>query len=163
LRLAAAALAGGRGGGAPRRGDRPESVRPSSQPQVQISDLLKEGQEIIVQIAKEPLGTKGARITSHVALPGRYLVYMPTISHIGVSRKIGSEEERLRLRSAGKRFAHWRIHRPTAAGLREEFSPTALHFGGSAPAEHEGSAVLRDLVWCSAFATSFRLTSNRCA
>jgi ribonuclease G len=66
---------------------------------VQISEVLKEGQEILVQIAKEPLGTKGARITSHVALPGRYLVYMPTISHIGVSRKIGSEEERLRLRN----------------------------------------------------------------
>jgi len=52
-----------------------------------------------VQIAKEPLGTKGARITSHIALPGRYLVYMPTITHIGVSRKITSEEERLRLRN----------------------------------------------------------------
>jgi ribonuclease G len=66
---------------------------------VQIAEVLKEGQEILVQIAKEPLGTKGARITSHVALPGRYLVYMPTISHIGVSRKIASEEERLRLRN----------------------------------------------------------------
>ncbi|HUZ47901.1 MAG TPA: Rne/Rng family ribonuclease [Terriglobia bacterium] len=66
---------------------------------LQISELLKEGQEIIVQIAKEPLGTKGARITSHVALPGRYVVYMPTISHIGVSRKIASERERLRLRN----------------------------------------------------------------
>lgn len=66
---------------------------------LQISELLKEGQEIIVQIAKEPLGTKGARITSHVALPGRYVVYMPTISHIGVSRKISSEQERLRLRN----------------------------------------------------------------
>jgi Rne/Rng family ribonuclease len=65
----------------------------------QIHELLKEGQEILVQIAKEPLGTKGARITSHIALPGRYLVYMPTISHIGVSRKIASEEERLRLRN----------------------------------------------------------------
>jgi Rne/Rng family ribonuclease len=66
---------------------------------VQIAEVLKEGQEILVQIAKEPLGTKGARITSHVALPGRYLVYMPTIDHIGVSRKISSEEERLRLRN----------------------------------------------------------------
>lgn len=64
-----------------------------------INELLKEGQEILVQIAKEPLGAKGARITSHIALPGRYLVYMPTIDHIGVSRKIGSEEERLRLRN----------------------------------------------------------------
>jgi ribonuclease G len=63
-----------------------------------ISDLLKEGQEIIVQIAKEPLGQKGARITSHIALPGRYVVYMPTVEHLGVSRKIGSDDERLRLK-----------------------------------------------------------------
>ncbi len=73
--------------------------RPRNNPPAQISELLKEGQEIIVQIAKEPLGRKGARITSHVALPGRYLVYMPTVDHIGVSRKIASEEERLRLRN----------------------------------------------------------------
>jgi Rne/Rng family ribonuclease len=63
-----------------------------------ISDLLKEGQEIIVQIAKEPLGQKGARITSHIALPGRFLVYMPTVDHVGVSRKIPSDEERGRLK-----------------------------------------------------------------
>ncbi len=63
-----------------------------------ISDLLKEGQEILVQIAKEPIAKKGARITSHIALPGRYLVYMPTVHHTGVSRKIGSEEERHRLK-----------------------------------------------------------------
>ena len=63
-----------------------------------IADLLKEGQEILVQIAKEPLGTKGARITSHIALPGRYLVYMPTVDHIGVSRKIESDDERQRLK-----------------------------------------------------------------
>ena len=64
----------------------------------QISDLLKEGQEILVQIAKEPIGKKGARITSHIALPGRFLVYMPTVNHTGVSRKISSEEERQRLK-----------------------------------------------------------------
>ena len=63
-----------------------------------ISDLLKEGQEIIVQIAKEPLGQKGARITSHIALPGRFVVYMPTVDHIGVSRKIPRDEERSRLK-----------------------------------------------------------------
>ena len=63
-----------------------------------ISEVLKAGQEIIVQIAKEPLGKKGARITSHVALPGRFLVYMPTVNHIGVSRRIASAEERSRLR-----------------------------------------------------------------
>jgi ribonuclease G len=63
-----------------------------------ITDLLKEGQEILVQIAKEPIGKKGARITSHIALPGRFLVYMPTVNHTGVSRKIASEEERQRLK-----------------------------------------------------------------
>jgi Rne/Rng family ribonuclease len=63
-----------------------------------ITDLLKEGQEILVQIAKEPIGKKGARITSHIALPGRFLVYMPTVNHIGVSRKIASDEERQRLK-----------------------------------------------------------------
>jgi ribonuclease G len=67
-----------------------------------ISELLREGQEILVQIAKEPLGKKGARITSHIALPGRYLVYMPTVDHVGVSRKIASDEERARL----KRIIH---------------------------------------------------------
>ncbi|HUO33807.1 MAG TPA: Rne/Rng family ribonuclease [Candidatus Acidoferrum sp.] len=71
--------------------------RPQRRPQL-ISDMLKQGQEIIVQIAKEPLGKKGARITSHVALPGRYLVYMPTLDHTGVSRKIASAETRARLR-----------------------------------------------------------------
>jgi len=64
----------------------------------QISELLKEGQEILVQIAKEPIGKKGARITSHIALPGRFLVYMPTVNHTGVSRKISSDEERQRLK-----------------------------------------------------------------
>jgi Rne/Rng family ribonuclease len=59
---------------------------------------VQEGQEILVQIAKEPMGKKGARITSHIALPGRFLVYMPTVNHIGVSRKISSEEERSRLK-----------------------------------------------------------------
>lgn len=63
-----------------------------------ITDLLREGQEILVQIAKEPIASKGARITSHIALPGRYCVYMPTVDHIGVSRKIPSDDERLRLK-----------------------------------------------------------------
>ena len=77
------------------RTERPERERP---PLPSIADLLKEGQEIIVQIAKEPLGQKGARITSHIALPGRFVVYMPTVDHAGVSRKIPSEEERHRLK-----------------------------------------------------------------
>ena len=63
-----------------------------------IEDLLKEGQEVLVQVAKEPLGTKGARITSYVSLPGRHLVFMPTVDHIGISRRIAGEKERKRLR-----------------------------------------------------------------
>ncbi|NJD69114.1 MAG: Rne/Rng family ribonuclease [candidate division NC10 bacterium] len=67
--------------------------------QASIEELLKEGQEIVAQVAREPLGTKGARITSHSTLPGRYLVYMPTEQHVGVSRKIENEAERSRLKA----------------------------------------------------------------
>jgi ribonuclease G len=81
-------------GGRPQRGG--FSRRDRHQPT--ITDLLKEGQEILVQIAKEPIAKKGARITSHIALPGRFLVYMPTVEHVGVSRKIESDSERQRLR-----------------------------------------------------------------
>jgi len=76
----------------PHRGPRRERHQPA------ITDLLSEGQEILVQIAKEPIAKKGARITSHIALPGRFLVYMPTVEHVGVSRKIESDNERHRLR-----------------------------------------------------------------
>jgi ribonuclease G len=78
------------------RGHRNQSRRERHQPA--ITDLLSEGQEILVQIAKEPIAKKGARITSHIALPGRFLVYMPTVEHVGVSRKIESDNERHRLR-----------------------------------------------------------------
>lgn len=67
-------------------------------PSSQIEDLLSEGQEILVQVSKEPLGTKGTRITSYVTLPGRYLVFMPTVDHVGISRRIKDEKERRRLR-----------------------------------------------------------------
>jgi ribonuclease G len=63
-----------------------------------IQDLLREGQEVLVQVAKEPIGTKGARITSHVSLPGRNLVFMPYMDHVGVSRRIDNDKERKRLR-----------------------------------------------------------------
>ncbi len=94
--IASAELAGPRSA-EPRSEPRTYS-RPERAPLPSITELLKEGQEIIVQIAKEPLGQKGARITSHIALPGRYVVYMPTLEHTGVSRKIASDEERLRLK-----------------------------------------------------------------
>ena len=73
-------------------------------PEPKIEELLKEGQEIIVQVAKEPLGTKGARLTSHATMPGRFLVFMPTVDHVGVSRKIDSREERGRLRGIVREF-----------------------------------------------------------
>jgi Rne/Rng family ribonuclease len=81
-----------------RRGGGRRFPRRESHEVPKISDLLKEGQEILVQIAKEPIAKKGARITSHIALPGRFLVYMPTVNHTGVSRKIASDEERQRLK-----------------------------------------------------------------
>ena len=97
-----------------------------------ISDLLKPGQEILVQIAKEPIAKKGARITSHIALPGRFLVFMPTVSHIGVSRKIESDEERQRLKRI---LVHERgeasggfIVRTAAEGASEEELRADLRF-----------------------------------
>lgn len=63
-----------------------------------IQSLLHEGQEVMVQVAKEPIGTKGARVTSHVSIAGRHLVFMPTVDHVGISRRITDEEERRRLR-----------------------------------------------------------------
>ncbi len=83
------------------RGGRGERER---EPQAKIEDLLKEGQEVLVQVVKEPLGTKGARLTSHVTMPGRFLVFMPTVDHVGVSRKIESREERARLRGIVREF-----------------------------------------------------------
>jgi ribonuclease G len=92
----------GRGGPPPAKTEEHRSNGSSPKAGPMISELLREGQEILVQVSKEPLGKKGARITSHIALPGRYLVYMPTVDHVGVSRKIASDEERSRL----KRIIH---------------------------------------------------------
>ena len=87
---------GERGRPGSRRGPTRRSMQTTDLPT--ISDLLKPGQEVLVQIAKEPIAKKGARITSHIALPGRFLVFMPTVTHVGVSRKIASDEERQRLK-----------------------------------------------------------------
>ena len=75
-----------------------ESVDMKFRPDVKIQDFLKEGDEIVVQIAKEPISTKGPRVTRHITLAGRHIVYMPFIEHTGVSRRIESEEERKRLK-----------------------------------------------------------------
>ncbi|HEU4411918.1 MAG TPA: Rne/Rng family ribonuclease [Polyangiaceae bacterium] len=76
-----------------------------------IREVVREGQEVLVQISKEPIGTKGARVTSHVSLPGRYVVYMPTVEYVGISKRIGSEKERQRLREAIESM------RPPSGGL----------------------------------------------
>ena len=68
-----------------------------------IEKLLAEGQPVLVQVVKEPLGTKGARLTSHVTMAGRFLVFMPTVDHVGVSRKIESRDERSRLRGIDRK------------------------------------------------------------
>jgi ribonuclease G len=73
-------------------------VPPRAGREPRIRELLREGQEILVQIAKEPLGTKGARVTSRISMPGRHLVFMPTIDHVGISRRLADERERRRLR-----------------------------------------------------------------
>jgi ribonuclease G len=117
---------GNRGGRGPSR----RSMQTSDLPI--ISDLLKPGQEILVQIAKEPIAKKGARITSHIALPGRFLVFMPTVSHVGVSRKIAADEERQRLKRI---LIHERgdasggfIVRTAAEGASEEELRSDLRF-----------------------------------
>ncbi len=97
-----------------------------------ISDLLKPGQELLVQIAKEPIAKKGARITSHIALPGRFLVFMPTVNHTGVSRKIESDSERRRLKEIllsekGEATGGF-IVRTAAAGATEEELRNDLRF-----------------------------------
>src|SRR5262249_16587992 len=99
-----------------------------------ISEMLKAGQDVVVQIAKEPLGKKGARITSHVALPGRFLVYMPTIDHIGLSRKIASAENRSRLRrlvgEARGSYPGGFIVRTAAGGATDDEIRTDIEFLG---------------------------------
>ena len=117
------------GGNKEREAERPERERPVLP---SISDLLKEGQEIIVQISKEPLGQKGARITSHIALPGRFVVYMPTVDHAGVSRKIPSDEERQRLKRVLQTHRQGvpggYICRTAAEGKSEEELKSDMHF-----------------------------------
>ncbi len=82
----------------------PSPSRPKSRMRISrrtpIRDVLNEGQEIVVQVSKAPISTKGARVTSHISLPGRYVVYLPTVDHVGVSKRIGNDLERQRLRES---------------------------------------------------------------
>ena len=76
-----------------------------------IEDLLKVGQQVLVQISKDPIGSKGARLTCHISIPGRHLVFMPTVDHVGISRRISNEKERRRLRETVDRL------RPAGTGF----------------------------------------------
>ena len=76
-----------------------EIVSKRGKPDLAIEELIQEGQEILVQVSKDPIGSKGARVTSYITMPGRYLVLMPNVDHIGISRRISDEAERTRLRS----------------------------------------------------------------
>ena len=89
----------------------PRSRGSSRSNQPPIQDLLTEGQNIVVQVAKDPIGTKGARLTTHIAMPGRYVVFMPTVEHVGISRRIERDRERRRLRELVERT------RPKGAGF----------------------------------------------
>jgi ribonuclease G len=130
---------GRRGNGAPEakpsfdrrvvRGSKPTGSRHSEgtparvSRSVPITEVVKEGDEVVVQISKEPIGTKGARVTSHVSLPGRYVVYLPTVDHLGISKRIGSARERARLRQVMESLKPARgglIVRTVAEGLTKK-------------------------------------------
>jgi Rne/Rng family ribonuclease len=125
-----------RGPGGPRhnRGYQGGHSSAPRRPQL-ISEMLRAGQDIVIQIAKEPLGKKGARITSHVALPGRFLVYMPTVHHTGVSRKIISAENRSRLRrlvsEAGNSYPGGFIVRTAAGDATDDEIRSDIEFLGT--------------------------------
>lgn len=102
-----------------RGGEVPKPRRQTAQP---IEALLKEGQDLVVQISKGPIGTKGPRVTTYVSLPGRYLVFMPNVDHVGVSRRIPNEDERARLKEIVKRLrrpGHGYIVRTVSEGVKE--------------------------------------------
>jgi ribonuclease G len=81
------------------KGDALEFISRRGRPEFSIEELIQPGQEILVHVSKDPIGTKGARVTSYITLPGRYLVLMPNVEHIGISRRISEEKERLRLKT----------------------------------------------------------------
>ncbi|MDR1870479.1 MAG: Rne/Rng family ribonuclease [Deltaproteobacteria bacterium] len=101
--------------------DEPLKIPERETPKVPIESLLTEGQEIMVQVSKEPIGQKGARVTTHISLPGRRLVFMSMIGHLGVSRRIEDENERKRLRDIldSIRGDHGFIARTAAEGATD--------------------------------------------
>jgi ribonuclease G len=111
--------------------EQPEGETANLHPLHPIEDLLQEGQELLVQISKEPIGTKGARITAHISLPGRHLVYMPTVDHVGISRRIEDEAERERLKEIVDRIkppGGGFIVRTVSEGKSEEDLDADMHY-----------------------------------
>ena len=126
------ALAGrnGREGGIVREADGEEITVPNKKPR-SIKDILKPGQEIIVQVSKEPIGTKGARVVTDITLPGRYVVLMPTVDYVGVSRRIDEDGERDRLKKIAQAAKPKRmgvIVRTVAEGLSQEEIASDIQF-----------------------------------
>ncbi len=99
--------------------------------EMSIEEIIQEGQEILVQVSKDPIGSKGARVTSYITLPGRYLVLMPGVEHIGLSRRIEDEEERERLKAIVERIkpaGYGLIIRTASEGSTEEDISKDLEF-----------------------------------
>lgn len=117
-------------------------TRPPSRPKPRragnraIEDLLQEGQEIMVQVTKEPMGTKGPRVTMYISLPGRYLVFMPNVNHVGVSRRIGRDDERGRLKDL-----IYRLRKPGSGYIVRTVSE------GMTEDEVKADMAFLDLVW----------------
>ncbi len=96
-----------------------------------IEEIIQEGQEFLVQVSKDPIGSKGARVTSYITLPGRYLVLMPNVEHIGISRRISNEDERNRLKAIVERIkpaGFGLIIRTASEDSTEEDIQKDLHF-----------------------------------
>ena len=109
----------------------PEFPRPRRQTVLPIQELLEEDQELVVQISKGPIGTKGPRVTSYCSLPGRFLVLMPNVDHIGISRRIAEEDERSRLKDIMKRIrepGYGYIVRTVSEGVSEEDLKSDVRF-----------------------------------
>jgi len=109
----------------------PELPRPRRQNIRPIEELLSEGQELMVQISKGPIGTKGPRVTSYCSLPGRFLVLMPNVDHVGISRRIAKDEERGRLKEIMQRNrepGYGYIVRTVSEGVSEDDLRSDVNF-----------------------------------
>ena len=109
--------------------ERPEKTLPPARPP--IEELISEGEEILVQVARSPIGSKGARLTTFISLPGRFLVFMPTVDHVGISRRINEEAERLRLKDLAESLrigSFGYIVRTAGEGISEEKMAQEMEF-----------------------------------